>query len=182
MIGPPEDDYEAMMKIARTETAALILGVVVGIVLAACAAKPPQRAGSQPSRGSVPGETDAGSVTPWEGIGGAGRDDIDPLDDAIDQDLAQLGIDPPTDDEVISAVVAHDVPPLPMASQVATTCQMQPTGSACDDVCTLADSICANAGKICAISDDLGDDDYAIQHCAKGRMSCARATQRCCSC
>jgi hypothetical protein len=166
------------MKTATTETLALLFGVVLAAMLAACAARSQPRAASAPE--SHPGDA-AGADQSWTGRG-HGNEDIAALDEEIAHDLAQLGIDAPTDDDVISATVAHAVPPLPMSTAIADSCPTPPSGNACDDVCTLADSICSNAGRICTIAEDLANDEHATQRCTAGKLSCDRASARCCGC
>jgi hypothetical protein len=164
------------MKTARTETVSLILGVLVAATIAACAARSPRTVASKPAA------QDAGTSHDWTGRGNP-RDEIATFDDQIAHDLAQLGLDAPTQDDVISRTVAHDLPALPMSTKVQETCpDSKPASSACEDVCTLADSICTSAGRICAIADDLATDDYATERCSAGKLSCERGTERCCGC
>jgi hypothetical protein len=170
MIRPPESVSEAMMKIARTS--------VLIVLVAACAAKPP----SPQKGGSIPGDGRQQPDAAPDYAHGLGTTEIENLDARIRQDLAQLGIDPPTDNEVTSVMVAHTEPPLPMTSDIASTCTAPPSGGACEDVCTLADSICSAAIRICELSDAIGDDPWAIQRCTAGKLSCERATERCCGC
>lgn len=53
----------------------------------------------------------------------------------------------------------------------------------CDEVCNLADAICDNAEAICGIADELGKDDAPAQEkCVSSKASCREAKQRCCAC
>jgi hypothetical protein len=149
---------------------ALLLGLSVGLVIAACSAgarKPAPAAVQEPGAGSLVGRP---------------TEEIRALDEQITTDMATLGLSPPTDNEVTSMIVAHSVPAPPDGGIASASCEVAQTNPDCEDICTLADSICENADRICALADQLADDEWAIQRCASGRASCERATQRCCDC
>jgi len=56
------------------------------------------------------------------------------------------------------------------------------TGTACADVCDLADYICHAQEDICRIADELGDDDWARGKCDSAKASCTEAKKRCTDC
>jgi hypothetical protein len=151
----------------RIATPAIALVAVVS--LAACGgAKAPATPSTQPT--AAP-----------EGRAGAGEgSEIERLDAAIADQLGQLGLAAPSDAEVLQASIGGDLQPLASAD-ARSSCDGEPAGAGCDDVCTLADSICRNADRICDLADQLGDT-WASQRCTAGRLSCERAVERCCAC
>ena len=56
------------------------------------------------------------------------------------------------------------------------------SGTACADVCDLADYICHAEEDICRIADELGDDDWARGKCDSAKASCTEAKKRCTDC
>ena len=150
-------------------TLSLLLGLVLGAVIAAC--------GAAPRKTAQPVASDAGGAVPE----GRPSDEIRELDARIGADLAAMGLLPPSDTEVTEMVVAHSVP-APVEGGAAESCEAAPDGEGCGDVCTLADSICTNADRICELADQLPGDAWAVQRCASGRISCERARTRCCDC
>lgn len=148
----------------------LLVGLAIGLVIAACAA--PQR------KAAPTWVSDGGAAVPGEG---RPSEEIRMLDEQITTDLATLGLSAPSDREVTEMVVAHSVPP-PLEGSAADSCEPPPDGAGCSDVCTLADSICRNADRICDLADQLAPDEWSTQRCASGRASCERARTRCCGC
>ncbi len=104
---------------------------------------------------------------------------IEDLDRQIAEQMAEIGLAPPTDEEM--AMASWQAPDLTMGSLV-DACEAPPTGEACADVCTTGDLICDNATSICELADDLPGDDWAAERCAAGKESCDRARERCCTC
>lgn len=140
-------------------TARLVPALVAAVAIAgavACAARP-QRSETQPPLPPV----------------GQVHDQIAALDAEIAAGRAQLGQPDPTLEEIDAARTT--------SAFTAATCtpDAHPT---CRDVCTLADSICGNADKICALGAQLPGDEWAEQRCQAGRVSCAKARERCCAC
>ena len=152
-------------------TLSLLLGLVLGVFIAACGARAPKAA--QP----VAQDSTAGAGVPE----GRPAEEIRELDARISADLGAMGLLPPSDTEITEMVVAHSVPAAPDGG-AAESCEAPPDGEGCGDVCTLADSICDNADRICDLADQLPGDAWAVQRCASGRMSCERARTRCCDC
>jgi hypothetical protein len=71
------------------------------------------------------------------------------------------------------------------APQSAQRCEMprrQPATEKCQDICTLRDAICDNKDSICRISEQLVDDTWAQRKCDSAKQSCSDASQRCCQC
>jgi hypothetical protein len=52
----------------------------------------------------------------------------------------------------------------------------------CNDICDLADAICDNAENICGIAGEMPDDIWAREKCDSAKASCKEAKQHCCSC
>ncbi len=147
--------------------------VVAGLacaVLLACASSKPSAVSPAPS-----------AVEPMPGDP---RREIDELDRAIDDQLAQLQLSPGPAPCSASGTCAQARPqPMTATSRVEDpTCRPADT-TTCTDVCTLSDSICANASKICALAERMGSADaYANEKCEKGTASCQTARDRCCGC
>ena len=125
-------------------------------LLAACASAAPKQSASAPANVR---------------LGNDPMSEIRTLDAHIDQQLGQMGLEPPTAAD-IQTYRAGDLP---------TVCP-QPQTQQCDDVCTLADGICADAEKICNLADQLAGDQESQDKCTSGKLSCERAKQRCCDC
>jgi hypothetical protein len=147
-----------------------IVAVLIGAWMAACGAGA-RKATSEPSMA----QDSSGGMT------GRPTDEIRDLDAQIGQQMADLGLTPPSDAEVTEMIAQSSTPELP-ASSVVDACEQPPQADGCGDVCTLADSICTNAKRICDLADQLPGDEYASQRCAAGRGSCDRAKTRCCDC
>ena len=146
------------------------LVTLLSIAAAAACARAPQKAAAPTS------------AEPMNGLDSRGpeRDRIRALESEIAADLETMGLPPP--DESTDAIGPDAAEPVPMGTEVSTTCESPPTGAGCADVCTLADSICGNAQQICDLADQLAPDDWAAGRCTAARTSCARAAARCCSC
>jgi len=143
--------------------------LLCAVLLGACAAA------VAPKTASAPPANDSGAMP------GDARGQIRSLDAHIDQQLASMGLDPPTDTDVTEAMVGHRSWAFPESTAI-DTCATPPTGDQCGDVCTLADAICDDAKKICDLADELGGDAWATQKCESGKLSCEKSTQRCCEC
>jgi hypothetical protein len=138
----------------------------LALLLAAC--------GGKQAPGSSAGAADSTlAATPL--------DELRALDTEIQLSLDTLGIAAPTPDDLTYARLAGDLDPLPASTYASQTCPAPPS-DACSDVCTLADSICTNAHRICELASQLPADPYAADRCDSGRLSCSRATDRCCTC
>jgi hypothetical protein len=148
-----------------------IVAVVIGAWLAACGAAGARKTASEP----------AAQDSSAAGMTGRPTEEIRDLDAQIAQQMADLGLAPPSDAEVTDMMAQSSTPALPTAS-VVDSCEQPPQADGCGDVCTLADSICTNARRICDLADQLPGDDYAAQRCTAGRGSCDRAKTRCCDC
>ena len=166
---------ERSERISSTTTwVASLFGLCAGVWLIACGGVRQQRSASPPSAAET--AADSGGVPT-----GRPTEEIRDLDAQITQQLAQLGLNAPTDAEVVDMMAQSSTPALP-ESALASSCQPAPSGDTCTDVCTLGDSICGNARRICDLADQLPGDDYAAQRCTAGRASCDRARTRCCGC
>ncbi len=155
----------------RSPFIALLLGLVAGGWLAACAAKSPAQRSAEPS-----------AMGDLEHRGTGHDPDIEALDKQIARDLDTLGMNPPTDHEIGELMAGGDAVPMPMGVEASSTCEQPPAADGCGDVCTVATSICGNAKRICELAADLEGDDWATQRCVSGKSSCERATARCCDC
>ncbi len=147
--------------------ALITFAVIVALGLGACA-------GPSASGKAVQSEP---SVNDLVGRGHDAR--IEDLDRQIAEQMEELGLTAPTDDEMMSS--GWESPALPM-SDLVSTCEAPPMGDGCEDVCTTGDLICDNAQAICDLADELAPDDWAAQRCSAGRESCDRARERCCGC
>ena len=147
--------------------ALITFAVFVGLGFGACAAP------------SAPGKASSSEPT-MHGIDSRGHDPrIQNLDSQIAEQMEELGLTAPTDDEMMSS--GWESAALP-ESDLVSTCEAPPMGDGCDDVCTTGDLICDNAQAICDLADELAPDDWASQRCSAGRESCDRARERCCGC
>jgi len=151
---------------------AALLGLGLGVWLVACGGGRATKASTAPA---APAASEATAPT------GRPTDEIDALDQQIELDLARLGLEPPSDVEIVQMMTSSSTPALPDAA-LASTCGTAPTGDTCSDVCALGDSICGNARRICDLAAQLAGDDHAAQRCAGGKASCDRARTRCCAC
>ena len=52
----------------------------------------------------------------------------------------------------------------------------------CSDICDLGDAICDNAENICGIAGEMPGDTWAHEKCNSAKASCREAKQRCCDC
>lgn len=145
-------------------TSFLLCAVMLGACAAAAAPKT-----------SAPSVNDSGA-----GLGDP-RGQIRSLDAHIDQQLGEMGLDPPSDGDVTAAMVGPRTWAFPESTAI-DTCATPPTGEQCGDVCTLTDAICDDAKKICDLADQLGGDAWATQKCESGKLSCEKSTERCCEC
>jgi hypothetical protein len=148
------------------------VAVACAFVFAACAA------GHAPSKVSAPSKPGPDAVPPTQTdplLGGRPdeiRDRIRELDEAIQRELGEGGMEPP------DAAATAQMSDTPMA-EVRLTCEHVPSDR-CNDVCKLSDSICSNATSICELADQLPGDAWAAERCGAAKASCQRATQRCC--
>ena len=147
-----------------------VVAVAIGAWLAACGAAGARKTASEPAT-----QDSAAGMT------GRPTEEIRDLDAQIGQQMADLGLAPPSDAEVTEMMAQSSTPALP-ATSVVDACEQPPQADGCGDVCTLADSICGNAKRICDLADQLPGDEYATQRCTAGRGSCDRAKTRCCDC
>jgi hypothetical protein len=113
------------------------------------------------------------------------RDEIDRLDRDIERELGELGL--ATSEPPACAVGGC---PGPTAEQMSTgftppssdpTCKPAPS-ELCQSSCKFSGSICTNAKRICEIANDLGNDAYANEKCARGTESCTKSRAKCCGC
>ena len=160
------------MVIARVPVAGVVAGLACAVLLACASAK------QAPMASSAPASTGA------EPMPGDPRGEIDELDRAIDDQLAQMQLSPVPAPCSATGTCAQARPqPMTATSRVEDpTCRPADT-TTCTDVCTLSDSICANASKICSLAERMGGADaYANEKCEKGTASCQTARDRCCGC
>lgn len=153
----------------RTPLVALLVGIVAGAGIAACASKSPGAAA--PS--TMGGLDDRAAVHDPE---------IEKLDAQISRDLDTMGVNRPSPAELTELMAGGDALPMPMGVEASSTCEKPPDANLCTDVCTLATSICGNAKRICELAAELEGDDWAAERCTSGKSSCQRATARCCDC
>ncbi len=136
--------------------------ILLSLAVAACAA---HEYAAAPAPRTVPAE---------------GRDQpkarISSLDDHLGQSLGQLGLERPSNAEVMDAIQRGGTPE-PRACPAPP-----PPTQACSDICTLAGSICDDAKRICDLAAQLAGDDWAAEKCESGRLSCEKASERCCNC
>ncbi|HVK82789.1 MAG TPA: hypothetical protein VM513_01715 [Kofleriaceae bacterium] len=154
--------------------AGLLLGAACAIVVACGGAK---KAAMAPA-------TMPAAASP-SGMQSPEREELERLDREIEQQLGQLGLatsEPPA--------CAMGGCPGPTAEQMSTgltppssdpTCKPAPS-ELCQSSCKFSDSICTNAKRICEIADDLGNDAYANEKCARGTESCTKSRAKCCGC
>jgi hypothetical protein len=137
----------------RNAGIAAIAGLVLGLVIAACAHTPvmPRQ---DPRRDEITALW--AQTRDWRREAGM---ELEPDGDAVVQ-MERMS--------VRGAAAVCEPPPSP------------PDG--CVDVCGLADAICDNAERICDLAGELKGDDWAAGKCSDAKASCREATQRCCSC
>jgi hypothetical protein len=151
----------------RRSWIALVVGVVAGAWLAACSARAPKaQMKAEPAKAKSPAHRNIAAI-----------------EAEMNADLEQLELAPPTEEELRQIRYRQLLAPaLPMSHEVAATCPVRPSGAACGDVCRFADRICHSARRICALADALPGDDWAMERCSAGKLSCERAKARCCDC
>jgi hypothetical protein len=134
----------------------LVLGALLGAVLAACASRSPNM---------PPAEVELR------------RKEIQDYWMQIREWRVELKLSPDP---------SHRPGPEEMAVQeAAQRCEMprrQPATETCQDICTLTDAICDNRDSICRIAGQLVDDTWAQRKCDSAKQSCNEARQRCCQC
>ncbi|MDX2087213.1 MAG: hypothetical protein SFX73_05160 [Kofleriaceae bacterium] len=112
--------------------------------------------------------------------------EIERLDRAIEQQLAELGL--PTSQPAACAVGGCAGPTAEMMSSgvqppsADATCKPAQS-EVCRTSCNFSESICDNAKRICEIANELGGNDaFANEKCARGGESCQKSREKCCSC
>jgi hypothetical protein len=160
-----------------------IIALLIGIAIAACAARAPSKSAAPAPQAVAPPEAAREPIA--AGPTSDPSSELDRLDGQITAEMERLGIarpEPPP-----NACIA-ECEPQQMSTAVAAaaakdpTCKQSPSQQ-CTEACTLADSICKNATRICDLASQLGGTDaYANDKCNRGTASCEAATKRCCSC